>query len=88
MEHKLNKVDVEIIQKVIGVTKEGRVQSTKKTEEGTIDFTNKKNSDFSKKQNIASKKIVVDAYKDKNEIIINAVKSDENFGGNYIDKKR
>ena len=88
MEHKLNKVDVEIIQKVIDITKEGRVQSTQKSEEGSTDYTNKKYSNYYKKLSMNSKKIVVDAYKGDNEITINATKCEENFGGKYINKKR
>ncbi|MCM1988109.1 hypothetical protein [Oceanirhabdus seepicola] len=92
MEHKLNKVDVEIIQKVIDITKEGRVHGTQKSEESTINYSNKKftNKKYSnqKKQSLNSKRIVVDAYKNKNEITINATKYDNNVGGKYIDKKR
>ncbi len=88
MEHKLNKVDVEIIQKVIDITKEGRVQSTQKSERGTTDYTNEKYSNYYKKQSMNSKRIVVDAYKDNREITINATKYDDDVGGKYIDKKR
>jgi len=88
VEHKLNKVDVEIIQKVIDITKEGRVQSTQKSEEGSTDYTNKKYSNYYKKQTMNSNKIVVDAYKGNDEITINATKYDDNVGGKYIDKKR
>ncbi|WBW95467.1 hypothetical protein [Oceanirhabdus sp. W0125-5] len=88
MEHKLNKVDLELIQKIIDITKDERVNSIRRSEKGNIDYKGKEKPAYHKKISNHRKKIVVDAYKEKKTIIINATKEDDNLSGKYLNKKR
>lgn len=90
MEHKLNKVDVEIIQKVLELTKEEMVHEIRKTTEGskTAEENRKKDSQEESLRGDKEKKIQVSAYKKQGSIEVKAWKSVDSCSGKYIDKKR